>query len=130
MLRVRSAEGDVISFIRARADGLRGWLAIYATIMLAASGISVAGISLTARAMEGPSGEAFGSPLLLEPTALAIHTVGKPSGGGAWFLPTNGSIGGYLRSTQNLRPQPWQRWALARPISTMYSKLTLPLRRM
>jgi hypothetical protein len=35
-----------------------------------------------------------------------------------------------LRSTQKRRPQPWQRWAEAVPISTMYSKLAVPLRRM
>jgi len=87
----------VIFIMRAKADSLLGWLAVYAAIVLVASGISVAGISLAARAIGGTGGEAFGSPLLLKPSSLAIHTVGEASGGGDWFLPSQGELGEYLR---------------------------------
>ena len=87
----------MISFMRARADSLWGWLAVYAAVVLVASGISVAGISLVARAIGGTGGESFGPPLLLKPGSLAIHTVGQAPGGGDWFLPSQGELGEYLR---------------------------------
>ena len=90
----------MVTFMRARAYSLRGWLAVYVAVVLVASGISVAGISLVASAIGGTSGKAFGSPLLLKASSLAIHTVGTASGGGDWFLPSQGELGEYLRFTR------------------------------